>query len=130
VAAQAFGHVKGAIRANYSNPPAHGAAVVSTILRDAELRAQWEQELTGMCQRIHAMRERFVAELKKQGIDRDFSFITQQKGMFSFSGLSAEQVDQLRERFSVYAVRSGRINVAGITPGNVEALCRAIAQVL
>lgn len=130
VASTAFGHVKASIRANYSNPPSHGGAVVSTILTDSALKSEWQQELQAMCGRIHAMRERFVSELKAQGIERDFSFIEKQKGMFSFLGLTPEQVDQLREKFSVYAVRSGRINVAGITPGNVTALCSAIKQVL
>jgi aspartate aminotransferase/aromatic-amino-acid transaminase len=130
VAETAFGHIKGAVRANYSNPPSHGAAVVTTILNDAALRVEWEQELTAMCSRIHAMRELLVKELAAAGIKQDFGFITRQKGMFSFSGLSRAQVDQLREKFAVYIVGSGRINVAGLTAGNVGPLCKAIAQVI
>jgi aspartate aminotransferase/aromatic-amino-acid transaminase len=130
VAETAFGHIKGAVRANYSNPPSHGAAVVTTILNDAALRAEWEKELSGMCSRIHAMRELLVKELAAAGIKQDFGFITRQKGMFSFSGLSRAQVDQLREKFAVYIVGSGRINVAGLTAGNVGPLCKAIAQVI
>jgi aspartate aminotransferase/aromatic-amino-acid transaminase len=126
----AFGHVKGAVRANYSNPPSHGGAVVTTILNDAGLRAEWEGELTAMCGRIHAMRELLVKQLSAAGIMQDFSFITRQKGMFSFSGLNRAQVDQLRERFAVYIVGSGRINVAGLTPQNVGPLCKAIAAVV
>jgi aspartate aminotransferase/aromatic-amino-acid transaminase len=130
VAETAFGHIKGAVRANYSNPPSHGAAVVTAILTDPSLRLEWEQELIGMCGRIHAMRQLLVKELAAAGIKQDFGFITQQKGMFSFSGLSRAQVDQLRERFAVYIVGSGRINVAGLTPQNVGPLCKAIAAVL
>ncbi|HTM43878.1 MAG TPA: amino acid aminotransferase, partial [Polyangiaceae bacterium] len=100
---RAFGHVKLSVRANYSNPPSHGASVVTTILNDATLRAEWEAELRQMCGRIHQMRELFVKQLAAAGIKQDFSFITKQKGMFSFSGLSRAQVDQLRERFAVYA---------------------------
>lgn len=126
----AFSQVKVCIRANYSNPPCHGAAIVSTILADAELRAQWEQELTAMRDRINAMRERFVDTLAAKGIDRDFSFIARQRGMFSFSGLAREQVERLKTDFSIYAVGSGRINVAGMTDANMDRLCTAIAAVL
>ena len=83
-----------------------------------------------MCARIHDMRELFVRTLKEKDVERDFSFLTRQKGMFSYSGLSPEHVDKLREEFSVYIVRSGRINVASITPSNMDALCDAIAAVL
>ena len=83
-----------------------------------------------MCARIHDMRERFVRTLKEKGVEKDFSFLTRQKGMFSYSGLSPGQVDRLREEFSIYIVRSGRINVASMTPSNMATLCNAIAQVL
>jgi aspartate aminotransferase len=129
-AERAFSHVKATVRANYSNPPMHGAALVSTILGDAALRAQWEEELTGMRRRIRTMREALVQGLKAQGVAQDFSFLTQQNGMFSYTGLTAAQVDALRERFAVYVVRSGRINVAGITEQNLPYLCEAIAAVL
>jgi aspartate/tyrosine/aromatic aminotransferase len=118
------------IRTNYSNPPAHGGEVVRTILADAVLRSQWVQELTGMRTRIRKMRELLVKTLKEQGAGRDFSFVAQQNGMFSFSGLNKEQVEVLRDRQSIYIVGSGRINVAGITPKNLTPLCQAIVSVL
>jgi len=119
-----------AIRANYSNPPAHGAAIVQTVLEDAELRPQWETEVAAMRGRIQSMRRLLVDTMRGQGVPRDFSFLREQRGMFSFSGLSPEQADELRQRHAIYMVRSGRINVAGITPANVGRLCAAIAQVL
>lgn len=127
---RAFSQVKAAIRANYSNPPSHGAAVVATILGNDALRAMWEQELTDMRQRIHRMRQLFVNTLQEKGAQQDFSFIIQQNGMFSFSGLTKEQVLRLREEFGVYAVNSGRVNVAGMTPDNMAPLCEAIVAVL
>ncbi|CFQ68577.1 amino acid aminotransferase [Yersinia enterocolitica] len=130
VADIAFSQVKAVIRANYSNPPAHGASVVATILSDKALRAIWEQELTDMRQRIHRMRQLFVNTLQEKGAKQDFSFIINQNGMFSFSGLTKEQVLRLRNEFAVYAVNSGRVNVAGMTPDNMAPLCEAIVAVL
>ncbi|HHB1424203.1 amino acid aminotransferase [Serratia odorifera] len=127
---RAFSQVKAAIRANYSNPPSHGAAVVATILSNEALRAIWEQELTDMRQRIHRMRQLFVNTLQEKGAEQDFSFIINQNGMFSFSGLTKEQVLRLRDEFGVYAVNSGRVNVAGMTPDNMAPLCEAIVAVL
>ncbi|WP_130834597.1 amino acid aminotransferase [[Erwinia] mediterraneensis] len=127
---KAFSQVKYTIRSNYSNPPAHGAAVVATILSDDALRTLWEQELTAMRERIQRMRQLFVNTLAEKGANRDFSFIIRQNGMFSFSGLTKEQVIRLREEFGVYAVNSGRVNVAGMTPDNMSALCEAIVAVL
>ncbi len=127
---KAFSHLKKCIRTNYSNPPAHGGLIVSTVLRDAELRIIWEKELAEMRDRINGMRELFVETMKAKRPEADFSFITKQKGMFSFSGLTKAQVDALRERYGIYIVGSGRINVAGITPDNAETLCDAIAAVL
>ncbi len=127
---RAFSQMKSVIRANYSNPPAHGASVVATILSNDALRAIWEQELNDMRQRIQRMRLLFVNTLAEKGADRDFSFITKQNGMFSFSGLTKEQVLRLREEFGVYAVASGRVNVAGMTPDNMAPLCEAIVAVL
>jgi aspartate/tyrosine/aromatic aminotransferase len=126
----ALSHIKQVVRANYSNPPAHGAKVVETILTDPALRKQWEAEVTDMRQRINRMRDLFVETLNEKGVDRDFSFIARQRGMFSFSGLTPEHVKKLRDQFGVYAVGSGRINVAGMTEGNMEYLCEAIAAVL
>jgi len=129
-AEKAMSHVKLRIRTNYSNPPAHGAAIVTTVLNDAELRTQWMAEVAAMRSRVHEMRRQFVDSLTAQGVDRDFSFIIGQRGMFSFSGLNKRQVEALREKHSIYIVGSGRINVAGMTTGNMEALTRAIADVL
>lgn len=129
-AEKAFSHVKRCIRANYSNPPAHGGAIVSTILNDAALRTLWEGELKTMRDRINGMRRLFVKTLRDKGVPADFSFLTRQKGMFSFSGLTKDQVAALRDRHAIYIVASGRINVAGMTEGNMDALCSAIADVL
>ncbi len=129
-ACRAFSHVEKAIRANYSNPPAHGGEIVTTIMKDPELRILWESEVTAMRNRINGMRVLFVDTLKELGVNQDFSFIRQQRGMFSFSGLSREQVTVLRQKYAIYIVGSGRINVAGITESNVVPLCRAIADVL
>lgn len=129
-AERAFSQVKRTIRANYSNPPAHGALIVSTILSDASLKAQWIEELAQMRQRIAEMRVLFVESLKAEGVTRDFSFISRQNGMFSFSGLNKAQVARLKDEFAVYIVGSGRISVAGMTKTNMPVICKAIAQVL
>ncbi len=129
-AAMALSHVKICIRTNYSNPPAHGAALVTSILDDAESRLSWENELAAMRARIKEMRDQFVKTLKQKKVNQDFSFIARQRGMFSFSGLTSAQVDTLRNKYSIYAVSSGRINVAGITHQNMDLLCGAIADVL
>jgi len=122
--------IKTCIRANYSNPPAHGAAIVATILGDPRLRADWEADVARIRERIGRMRTLFVETLAKSGVKRDFSFIARQRGMFSYSGLTPDQVRRLREEHSIYVVGSGRINVAGMTEKNMDALCRAIAGVL
>lgn len=130
-AAAALSHAKVCVRTNYSNPPQHGAAVVAAVLGDPELRAEWELELAAMRDRINAMRTLFVATMRDKSPERDFSFIAAQRGMFSFSGLTPMQVDELRNQHSVYVVTAGgRINVAGITADNLERLCDAIAAVL
>lgn len=130
VAATAFSQVKSIIRSIYSNPPAHGSAVVTHILNDADLRVEWEKEVAEMRDRIQEMRELFVATLKSEGVEADFSFIERQNGMFSFSGLSKEQVTRLKEEFAIYIVGSGRISVAGMTKENMGPLCKGIAAVL
>ncbi len=122
--------LKVVIRTNYSNPPAHGANIVATILNSEELRKEWEKEVEEMCSRIKQMRTLFVKKLKEKGVTQDFSFIEKQKGMFSFSGLTKEQVLRLRQEFSIYIVSSGRINVAGITTENIDRLAEAISKVL
>ncbi len=129
-ATRVMSQVKSAIRANYSNPPCHGGAIVSTILSDPALKAQWENELAQMRRRIQSMRELFVHALRQNGVTADFSFITRQLGMFSFSGLTKAQVDRLRDEFAVYVVGNGRINVAGMTPANMPALAQAIKAVM
>jgi aspartate/tyrosine/aromatic aminotransferase len=130
-AAQALlSHVKQSIRSNFSNPPAHGGAIVATILNDPKLRAQWEQEVAEMRDRINGLRHLFVETLNEKGVERDFSFITRQRGMFSFSGLNPDQVKALRERYSIYIVGSGRISVAGMSEESMDYLCNAIADVL
>jgi aspartate/tyrosine/aromatic aminotransferase len=129
-AAQAvLSHVKTVIRANYSNPPAHGSSIVQTVLSDPQLRQQWENEVAAMRDRINGMRELFVETLQKHGVPGDASFITRQKGMFSFSGLSKDQVERLKKEFAIYIVGSGRINVAGMTASSMDRLAEAIKKV-
>ncbi len=126
----AFSHVKSVIRTNYSNPASHGGAIVDTILASTELTQEWLGELAEMRDRIKAMRGVLVAGLQQRGVDMDFGFIERQNGMFSFSGLSDEAVATLQAEQAIYIVKGGRINVAGITPGNADYLCDAIAGVL
>ena len=109
---------------------AHGSSVVTEVLHSVTLRTVWLQELNEMRVRIARIRRLFVEKLKERGVTQDFSFIKEQKGMFSFSGLSKEQVAVLRELHSIYIVDSGRINVAGITERNIDTLSSAIADVL
>lgn len=118
------------IRANYSNPPGHGAEVVSLILRDPALRKQWEGEVATMRNRINGMRTSLVAALKQHGVPGDYSFIARQRGMFSFSGLTKDQVQRLCDEYAIYAVGSGRINVAGLTPTNINRVAECIGQVV
>jgi aromatic-amino-acid transaminase len=129
-AATAFSQVKSIARVIYSNPPAHGAAIVTQILNDEALRNEWEQEVADMRDRIQEMRTLFVQTLKDCGVDADFSFIERQNGMFSFSGLNKDQVNRLKEEFGIYIVGSGRISVAGMTKNNMLPLCKGIAAVL
>jgi aspartate/tyrosine/aromatic aminotransferase len=123
-------HVKAAIRVNYSNPPAHGADIVRTILGDAELRARWEVELAGMRNRIKDNRRALVAALAARSIPGDWSGIATQRGMFALLGLSAHQVARLRDEHAVYVVGHGRINVAGFTPATLEPFADALGAVL
>ena len=126
----AFSQIKSTIRASYSNPPAHGALIVSTILEDESLKQLWHDELQGMRERIAEMRTLFVASLKESGVTQAFEFISSQNGMFSFSGLDKAQVKRLKDEFGVYIVGSGRISVAGMTKTNMPIICKAIAAVL
>ncbi|TCO83442.1 aromatic-amino-acid transaminase [Plasticicumulans lactativorans] len=129
-AARVLSQVKRVIRTNYSNPPTHGASVVSAVLNDAGLRAMWEEELGEMRERIRTMRLTLVDLLAQRGVQRDFSFVKQQRGMFSYSGLSAAQVERLRSEFGIFAVSSGRICVAALNSRNIGGVADAIAEVL
>jgi aspartate/tyrosine/aromatic aminotransferase len=129
-AAAVLSQIKATIRVLYSNPPAHGGAIVTTILGDPALRKQWEGEVGEIRGRVQQMRHLFVETLAAKGVKSDHSFIIRQKGMFSFSGLNKQQVETLRREYAIYIVGSGRINVAGMTRDNMDALCTAIAAVL
>ncbi|CBL44893.1 Aromatic-amino-acid transaminase [gamma proteobacterium HdN1] len=129
-AARVLSQLKIVIRTNYSNPPTHGAQVVATVLGTPELRKMWEDELAEMRVRIKAMREALQSRLEAAGVKQDMSFITRQKGMFSYSGLNASQMKRLREEFGVYGVDSGRICVAALNSGNLDQVVAAIVAVL
>ena len=120
--------VKIVIRTNYSNPPTHGAQLVATVLADAELRSVWEEELSGMRLRIQQVRGQLVEYLRAAGVD-DMGFIAEQRGMFSYSGLTKDQMVRLREEFAVYGTDAGRICVAAVNSGSVEYVANAIAAV-
>ena len=129
-AARALSHVKRVVRTNYSNPPAHGSAIVAKVLTSPDLRAQWEKELAAMRERIKAMRKALVDGIHKRVPGSDFSFILQQRGMFSYSGLTREQVLRLRSEYSIYTIETGRICVAALTTKNIDYVADAIAKVL
>ena len=118
------------IRTNYSNPPTHGGSIVAAVLGSAELRALWESELGEMRVRIKAMRQTLVDGLKSAGVEQDMGFITQQIGMFSYSGLSKDQMVRLRTEFGVYGTDTGRMCVAALNSKNINYVCAAIAKVL
>jgi len=128
--ARVLSQLKRVIRANYSTPPTHGGALVTTVLTNPELRASWIEELTEMRERIRHMRSALVESLKAHGASRDFSFVLRQNGMFSYSGLTLEQVDRLREEFHIYAVHTGRICVAALNSRNVDYVAKAVTTVL
>lgn len=129
-AARVLSQLKIVIRTNYSNPPTHGGAVVAAVLNSPELRAQWEAELGEMRVRIKEMRQKLVDGLKAAGVTQDMSFITTQIGMFSYSGLSKEQMVRLRSEFGVYGTDTGRMCVAALNSKNIEHVCKAIAAVI
>ncbi|MAR73373.1 MULTISPECIES: amino acid aminotransferase [unclassified Halomonas] len=116
-------------RENYSNPPAHGGSIVAEILNSAELAAVWREELTEMRDRINTLRRDFVEALKPYGLDQKYAHIAEQRGMFSYTGLTPEQVDRLRDEYGIYMVRSGRANVAGFSQENLPYLAKAVAAV-
>lgn len=129
-AARVLSQLKIVIRTNYSNPPTHGGAVVAAVLNNPELRALWEEELAGMRVRIKEMRQKLVDGLKAAGVQQDMSFITTQIGMFSYSGLSKEQMIRLRSEFGVYGTDTGRMCVAALNSKNIDHVCKAIAAVI
>jgi aromatic-amino-acid transaminase len=129
-AARVLSRLKVLIRGNYSTPPTHGAQVVTLVLTTPALRRLWEDELAGMRRRIQHMREALVQRLAAAGVSQDMRFIVRQKGMFSYSGLNAQQMQRLREDFGVYGIDSGRICVAALNPRNLEHVASAIAKVV
>jgi aromatic-amino-acid transaminase len=128
--ARVLSQVKRVIRTNYSNPPTHGASIVAAVLNSPQLRAQWEEELAEMRLRIRGMRTQMVDLLTEKAPQRDFSFVGRQRGMFSYSGLTTEQVHRLRNEFGIYALDTGRICVAALNQSNIKAVTDAIVQVI
>ncbi len=129
-AGRILSQLKLVIRANYSNPPTHGGQVVATVLNTPELRALWEKELAAMRVRIKQMRSSMVEKLKAAGVKQDMSFIAQQVGMFSYSGLTKDQMVRLRSEFSVYGTDTGRMCVAALNSKNIDYVCASIAKVV
>jgi aromatic-amino-acid transaminase len=129
-ASRVLSQLKIVIRTNYSNPPTFGAQIVATVLTTPALRTMWEEELAGMRERIRAMRHALVARLQAAGVAGDLAYITRQKGMFSYSGLSTAQMQQLRSEFGVYGLDSGRICVAALNSRNIDAVVAALARVM
>lgn len=129
-AARVLSQLKIVIRTNYSNPPTHGGAVVAAVLNNPELRALWEKELGEMRVRIKEMRQKLVDGLKAAGVQQDMSFITSQIGMFSYSGLSKDQMVRLRSEFGVYGTDTGRMCVAALNSKNIDYVCQSIAKVI
>ena len=129
-AARVLSRLKVLIRGNYSNPPTHGAQLVATVLTTPALRRQWEDELASMRQRIKRMRQALVQSLRSAGVEQDMSFILRQKGMFSYSGLTAAQMQRLRGEFGIYGIDSGRICVAALNERNITPVAAAISHVI
>ena len=121
--------VKRVVRTNYTSPPTHGGAIVAAVLASPKLRKMWEEELAGMRDRIRGMRTTLVDAIKAQGVAQDFSFIVQQRGMCSDTGLTAAQVERRKEEFGIYAVSTGRICLAALNSKNVDYVAKAIATV-
>jgi len=128
-AGRVLGQLKATVRRNYSSPPNFGAKVVATVLNNAELNAQWLAEVEIMRTRIIEMRQTLVNSLKKALPGRDFDYLLQQRGMFSYTGFSVAQVDRLRDEFGVYLIASGRVCMAGLNHHNVEQVAAAFAAV-
>ena len=128
--ARVLSQIKRVIRSNYSNPPTHGGAIVAAVLASPELRQMWEAELVVMRERIKTMRSSLADKLKAKGVAQDFSFVIKQRGMFSYTGLSAEQVARMQSEFGVYAVNTGRVCIAALNTKNIDYVTGAIAAVL
>ena len=128
--ARVLSQIKRLVRTNYSSPPTHGGAVVAAVLASPELRQLWEEELAEMRVRIRAMRVGLVDKLQARGVSEDFSFVTRQRGMFSYTGLTTGQVDRMRDEFGIYAVSTGRICLAALNTRNIDYVADAIAAVL
>ncbi|MCX7169208.1 MAG: aspartate/tyrosine/aromatic aminotransferase, partial [Proteobacteria bacterium] len=120
--ARVLSQVKRIVRTNYSNPPTHGGALVAAVLASPELRQMWEDELAGMRNRIRSMRTSLVEKLKGRGVKQDFSFVAQQRGMFSYTGLTVDQVERLKTEYGIYAVSTGRICLAALNSRNIDYL--------
>ncbi|MCF7790620.1 MAG: aspartate/tyrosine/aromatic aminotransferase [Victivallales bacterium] len=129
-AAKVLSQLKICARTNYSNPPSHGSSIVTTILSTPDLRTVWEDEVKEMRDRINSYRNIFVENLKVQGCKKNFDFIKKQHGMFSYTGLTKDKVIELREKYSIYFVNSGRINLAGLNGNNIDYVCKAFTEVL
>ena len=129
-AARTLSQLKRVIRTNYSSPPTLGGQAVALVLTTPELRTQWDQELGQMRERIKVMRKQFVEKVRALRADFDLSFIVDQRGMFSYSGLTREQVHKLRDEYSIYAIDSGRICVAALNSKNIDYVAQAVAKVL
>ncbi|MEN1834247.1 amino acid aminotransferase [Pseudomonas lijiangensis] len=127
-ATNVLGQLKATVRRNYSSPPAHGAQVVARVLNTPQLRDEWLSEVEDMRLRIIDMRQKLVTALEQKVPSRDFSFILRQSGMFSYTGLSPEQVDELREKYGVYLIRSGRVCMAGLNEANIGKFCDALGS--
>jgi len=127
--ARVLSQLKRVIRTNYSNPPIHGGAIVAAVLSTPELRQMWENELAGMRDRIRAMRTGLVEAVKAKGVAQDFSFVVKQRGMFSYTGLTADQVERMKNEFGIYAVSTGRICLAALNSKNLDYVADAIAAI-
>ncbi len=125
-----LGQMKATVRRNYSSPPTHGGQITAAVMSQPELHAMWVDEVTEMRTRIKAMRQKLFEVLSAKVLGRDFSYFINQRGMFSYTGFTPEQVDRLREEFAVYLVRSGRMCVAGLNSRNVDYVADAMAAVL
>jgi aromatic-amino-acid transaminase len=129
-AARVLSNLKRIVRTNYSNPPTHGGQIVATVLGNPQLKSLWDREVGGMRDRIKTMRKTLVDSIHKRVPESDFKFVLAQRGMFSYSGLTRDQVRRLREEYSIYTIDTGRVCVAALTSKNVEYVADAIANVI